>query len=97
MANGAYAMMPAFLGGSPGAGEMLVVFLAILLLFGAKRLPGIARSLGRALEEWRRSARQIRDELMNAAGDDASPSAPKPPPTWPAPAPPHDDEKPDEP
>jgi len=49
MANGAYAMMPAFLGGSPGAGEMLVVFLAILLLFGAKRLPGIARSLGRAL------------------------------------------------
>lgn len=97
MANGADAMMPAFLVGSPGAGEMLVVFLAILLLFGAKRLPGIARSLGRALEEWRRSARQIRDELMNATGDDVPPSAPNPPPAWPAPPPPHDDETPNEP
>jgi len=88
--------MPAFLGGSPGAGELLVVFAAFLLLFGSKRLPGIARSLGRALEEWRRAARQMRDELMNADGEEAPPPAPKSPPTWPVPpaAPPQDDEHP---
>ncbi len=65
----------AFFGGSPGTGEILLVFVVFLLLFGAHKLPEIARSLGRALEEFRRSAREIRDEMMNAA--DAPPSPPR--------------------
>ncbi|MFH1416285.1 MAG: twin-arginine translocase TatA/TatE family subunit [Elusimicrobiota bacterium] len=34
-----------------GIQELLVVLLIVLLLFGAKRLPGIARSLGKAVRE----------------------------------------------
>ncbi len=34
-----------------GIQELLVVLLIVLLLFGAKRLPGIARALGKAVKE----------------------------------------------
>lgn len=36
-----------------GTGELLIIFLAILLLFGGKKLPELARSLGQALREFR--------------------------------------------
>ncbi len=54
---------------SPGMGEVLVVLVVALLLFGTKRLPGIARNLGRALEEFRRAARDVSQEVMHAADD----------------------------
>ena len=55
----------AFFGGSPGAGEILLVLFVVLLLFGAKRLPSIARSIGRTLEEIRRSARDLSHDIMS--------------------------------
>ncbi len=58
--------MTAFLGGSPGPGELLVVFLAVLLLFGPRRLPGIARTLGRMMTRWRRAAREFQEALLSA-------------------------------
>jgi sec-independent protein translocase protein TatA len=57
------------IGGAPGGDELLLVFVVFLLLFGAKRLPGMAHSLGRALESMRRAMREAREELT-AAGDD---------------------------
>ena len=39
--------------------EILVILLIILLLFGAKRLPDLARSLGKSLREFKKG----RDEL----------------------------------
>ena len=55
-----------FFGGAPSTPEMMFVLLAVLLLFGAKRLPEIARNLGRSMEEFRRAARDVTDEIMNA-------------------------------
>lgn len=52
----------AFFGVSPG--ESAIVFIAILLLFGAKRMPEIARSLGRAIGEFRRASRDLSAEVM---------------------------------
>lgn len=73
--NGIHAM--AFLpGGTPGGGELILIFVVALVLFGAKRLPGLARSLGRALEEFRRAARDVSDELKRAG----EPPPPPPPP-----------------
>ena len=40
--------------GMPGGSEMIVVFAVILLLFGAKRLPELSRSLGKSLGEFRK-------------------------------------------
>ena len=72
----------AFLG-NVNSGEMMVIFIVALLLFGAKKLPEIARSLGRSLEEFRRSAREVRDEFMNSASD-TGPTPTSPPPPSPA-------------
>jgi len=62
--------------GMPSGGEMLLVLLVILLLFGSKNLPKMARTLGRTLEEFRRAAREVSDEIMHA--EDEPPKPPKP-------------------
>lgn len=36
-----------------GTGELVIIFLAILLLFGGKKLPELAKSLGQAIREFR--------------------------------------------
>lgn len=55
-----------------GMGEWLIIFLIILLLFGAKRLPEIARSLGKATNEFKKA----KDELTSYT---ETPSQPHPP------------------
>jgi sec-independent protein translocase protein TatA len=47
------------------AWELLIVFLAILLLFGAKRLPEIGSSLGKGIREFKGSIREIEDETRS--------------------------------
>lgn len=49
-----------------GGTESLVIVLAILLLFGAKRIPDIARSFGSGMREFRRAMREINDEVQAA-------------------------------
>lgn len=46
-----------------GGSEILIVLLAILLLFGSKRIPGFARAVGRGMAEFRRAMREIREEI----------------------------------
>ncbi|MBN1557450.1 MAG: twin-arginine translocase TatA/TatE family subunit [Lentisphaerae bacterium] len=43
-----------FTGGAPGLWELLIVFFVILLLFGARKLPDLARSLGKSLGEFKK-------------------------------------------
>ncbi len=42
-----------------GFPEILVVLIVLLILFDAKRLPGIARSLGKAVKEFRKAMRSF--------------------------------------
>jgi len=49
--------------GSIGPGELLVIFLIILLLFGAKKLPEIAKSLGKGIQEFKKAARDVKEEF----------------------------------
>lgn len=44
-----------------GMGELVLILLIILLLFGAKRLPEIARSLGQAIAELKKAGRDGKD------------------------------------
>jgi sec-independent protein translocase protein TatA len=44
-------------------GEMVFIFLIVLLLFGAKRLPEIGSSLGKGIREFKSSVREIEHEM----------------------------------
>jgi sec-independent protein translocase protein TatA len=46
-----------------GMGEMILIFLVVLLLFGAKRLPEIGSSLGKGIREFKGSMREVEKEL----------------------------------
>ena len=53
-----------------GMGELLVILLIVLLLFGAKRLPEIARALGRSLQEFKKASKDVKKSFDEAARDD---------------------------
>jgi sec-independent protein translocase protein TatA len=55
-----------FLGGSISGGEILVILVVLLLLFGANKVPSMARNLGKSLEAFRRASREVTDEIMRA-------------------------------
>jgi len=42
---------------------MFLILLAILLLFGAKKIPELARGLGKGIREFKDASREIKDEL----------------------------------
>ena len=72
--------------------ELIVIFVIGLVVLGPKRLPELARSLGKSLAEFRRASNELRRDFMSAA-DDADLAAPllaprNTPPAAPAPAPP---------
>jgi sec-independent protein translocase protein TatA len=70
----------------PGIPEILVIFLVVLLLFGAKRIPEIARGLGKGIREFKDATREITSEI---ALDDERPQhrvqQPRPPEQAPTP------------
>ncbi|MBI1978199.1 MAG: twin-arginine translocase TatA/TatE family subunit [Candidatus Omnitrophica bacterium] len=43
----------------PGPMELLLIFLVVLLLFGAKRIPEIARGLGQGIKEFKKTISDI--------------------------------------
>lgn len=51
------------IGPIPGGPELLIILLVLVLLFGAQKIPKLARSTGQALGEFRKGREQINDEL----------------------------------
>jgi len=51
--------------GGLGMGEKILIFLVVLLLFGAKRLPEIGSSLGKGIREFKSSMREIEGEFKS--------------------------------
>jgi sec-independent protein translocase protein TatA len=59
--------------------EILLILAAILILFGAKKLPELARGLGQGIREFKKSTREVQEELESAIDLDAPPPPPAPP------------------
>lgn len=53
----------------PGGFEMMVILMVIVLLFGAAKIPQLARSSGQALGEFKRGREEIEDEIERAQDD----------------------------
>ena len=69
-------MLAAMLGGW----EIVLILAVVLILFGAKKLPELAKGLGTGIKEFKKATREVTDEIQNAGSDTSPPPAPKAPP-----------------
>ncbi len=54
-------MTPCFL--NLGTGEMIIIFVVIILLFGAKRIPELARSMGKGISMFKQGMNEAVNEI----------------------------------
>jgi len=62
---------------SLGMPEILVILVIVLILFGPKKLPELARGLGQSIREFKKGASEIKQEFEQAV--DLEPEKPNPP------------------
>lgn len=66
-----------------GAQELVLILVVALLVFGPKRLPDLARSLGKGMAEFRKASNDLRQNLQDAErlaqSEDTPADAPGPP------------------
>jgi sec-independent protein translocase protein TatA len=63
-----------------GGGEVILILAVVLLLFGAKKLPELARGLGQGIKEFKKATREVTDEVQNAMDEHPAPPQKKIPP-----------------
>jgi sec-independent protein translocase protein TatA len=65
-------------------GELVLVLVVILVLFGAKRIPEFAKGLGKGINEFKKASREVTDEIERAGEEPPpAPSTPKAAPSSP--------------
>lgn len=74
--------MNMFFAGVLGGWEIILILAVVLILFGAKKLPELARGLGTGIKEFKKATRDVTDDLQRAMDEEPPPPAPKklPPP-----------------
>ena len=60
--------------GMPSGSEWMLISLAVLLLFGAKKLPEFARGLGRSMGEFKNARREFENEITKSVEENGSKS-----------------------
>src|SRR4051795_6618725 len=59
-----------------GGQELILILLIVLVLFGAKKLPELARGMGQAVKEFQKAKDEFTDELHKAGNNPPAPAAP---------------------
>ena len=59
-----------------GGWEWIILILAVLLLFGSKKIPELARGLGQGIKEFKKATREVTDEIQNTTTDAPPPAKP---------------------
>ncbi len=60
---------PQLLFSLPGGGEWIFIVLVVVLLFGAKKIPELARGLGRGIREFKDASKEIKSEIDKEANE----------------------------
>jgi sec-independent protein translocase protein TatA len=63
-----------------GGGELILVFVVILILFGAKKIPEFAKGLGQGIREFKKASSDVTNEFHSALNQEPA----SPPPAAPA-------------
>ena len=58
--------------------EVIVLLVIVLILFGAKKLPELAKGLGQGIKEFKKSSREVQEEFNSAMDTEQPPSRPAP-------------------
>ncbi|HWA24419.1 MAG TPA: twin-arginine translocase TatA/TatE family subunit [Lacunisphaera sp.] len=61
-----------------GGPELLLIMFIVLLLFGANRLPDLARGFGKAVREFKKATSGVEQEVRRAMEEPPPPPAPRP-------------------
>ena len=60
-----------------GGTEVVLILAVILILFGAKKIPELARGMGQGIKEFKKATKEVTDEIQNAPTETAAkPAAP---------------------
>lgn len=70
--------MNTMLAGIIGGWELILILVVVLVLFGAKKLPELAKGLGQGIKEFKKATSDVTNEIQSAM--DAEPPPPPPPP-----------------
>jgi len=57
-------------------GELMLVLVAVLILFGAKKIPDFAKGLGQGIKEFKKASREVQDEIERAGEEVNAPPRP---------------------
>lgn len=70
--------------GMLGGWEIVLILAVVLVLFGAKKLPELAKGLGQGIKEFKKATREVSEEIHTAMDETPAPPARRLPPTTPA-------------
>ena len=59
-----------FLIGMPGPMELFIIALIILVFFGAKKIPEIARGMGKGIREFKDATKEVKKEINEGISDE---------------------------
>lgn len=55
-----------------GGWEVILILAVVLILFGAKKLPDLAKGLGQGIREFKKATSEVTQEIQNATREDTS-------------------------
>lgn len=67
------AVNPVFLISMPGGGEWLMILLAVIILFGGRKIPELARGIGKGIREFNDAKKGIKDEIETGMKESEKP------------------------
>ena len=56
-----------------GGSQIVLILALILIFFGARKIPELAKGLGQGIKEFKKATREVTDEIHNAAEADPTP------------------------
>ncbi|MNJ91996.1 sec-independent translocase [compost metagenome] len=62
------AVLPLFLS-DIGGSEIVLILLVILMFFGSKSIPGIARTMGKTMHQIKQASQDVQNEIKKSSGD----------------------------